>query len=259
MRGTRRPAERSLPRSLGLTAQAEVAYATVEIGGDMTCALKPGDNPTGSSSLRLKEVLAVSLGLLVLATLGGCKEGRSPVTAPGKSEATTAQASGSTIDPLVADRFRDLVPADWRLREALEASATYDVQLASGSGGEPIVVRGVVLLDGRFERYLSPLDFSPSAIAKERKEFGPVPEEYPKIDGFEAVVDSDSLGFDTNRGIHRRSIKYFNRDQGVFCRGTSPGLLRCLWGDPQVRLVLNFHSDHTAPTLGYIKQNVFRE
>jgi len=211
------------------------------------------------SSSFTKQVCAFVLGLLFLTTIGGCSEKGGAVTDPRESPEADVQGSHPAIDPALADRFRALAPADWTLRRTHEAAATYDVQLASGSGGEPFVVRGVVLLDGRFERYLSPLDFSSAAIAKEREEFGAVPEEYPKVDGFEAVVDSNSLGFDTDRGVHRRSIKYFNRDQGVFCRGTSPGLLKCLWGNPDVRLVLNFHSDQTVDALEFLKQSVFAE
>ena len=172
---------------------------------------------------------------------------------------TEMEGSRPTIDYELANEFQGMAPADWRLRRALEASATYDVQIANGPDGEPFHVRGVVLLDRRFERYLSPFDFAASAIAKEREEFGAVPQEYPKVDGFETVFGSGSLGFDTNRGIQRRYIKYFNRNQGVFCRGTSPSLLRCLWGNPEVRLVLNFHSDQAVPALEYLKQNVFRK
>jgi len=174
-------------------------------------------------------------------------------------QATDFQTGRPTTDLPFPDEFRNLAPPDWRLRQVSNASAKYDVQIASGADDEPIVVRGVVLLDGRFERYLSPLDFSPSAIASDRKEFGDIPAGYPTVDGFEMVVDSGSLGFDANRNLERRSIKYLNRDQAVFCRGTSPGLLRCLWGNSEVRLVLNFHSDHTVPALKYIRRNVFSE
>ena len=206
-----------------------------------------------------KQASAFALGLLFLTAIAGCSEEGKLAMDLGESSEADVQGSRPVIDPNLADKFRGLAPADWTLRRTHEASATYDVQLASGPGGDPVVVRGVVLLDGRFERYLSPLDFSPAAIANEREEFGAVPEEYPKVDGFQAVVDPDSLGFDTNRGIHRRSIKYFNRDQGIFCRGTSPGLMKCLWGNPDVRLVLNFHSDQTADALEYLNQSVFAE
>ncbi|WPZ07628.1 hypothetical protein [Pelagerythrobacter marinus] len=201
----------------------------------------------------------MALKLLLLTALSGCSEDGKAVIDPRESPKVDVQGSHPAIDPKLADKFRDLAPADWALRETHEAAALYDVRLASSSGGKPIVVRGAVLLDGRFERYLSPMTFSPSVIAREREEFGAVPEEYPKVDGFQAVVDSNSLGFDANRGIHRRSIKYFNRDQGVFCRGTSPGFLKCLWGNPQARLVLDFHSDHAVAALEYLKQNVFAE
>ena len=206
-----------------------------------------------------KRASGVCLGLMVCVALGGCMEKAEPLTGNKEASRSNAQPSNEAIGPELVRKFKAMAPSDWRLRRASEEAAKYDVHLEGGPDGEPIVVRGVVLLDGRFERYLSALDFSASAIASEREEFGTVPVEYPKVDGFEAVIDSYSLGFDSNRSIDRRSIKYFNRDQGVFCRGTSPGLLRCLWGNPEVRLVLNFHSDQTVPALQYIKKNVFEE
>lgn len=206
-----------------------------------------------------KQTYVLALGLLVLVAMGACTGEDQPAREPETPAKAESDGFRPAIDPELADKFRGLAPADWTLRRTHGAAAQFDVQLAGSSGGEPVVVRGAVLLDGRFEPSLSPMAFSPSVVAREREKFGAVPEEYPTVDGFEAVIDSRSLGFDTRRGIQVRSIKYINRDQGVFCRGTSPGLHKCFWGDPEVRLALNFHSDHTVPALEYIKENVFAE
>lgn len=222
----------------------------------MTCALGLGDHPPSSFASSRKEALAALLGLLVVGSLSGCDQSGSPVA----EEVSTkrVQLPYESIDPRLASKFQGLAPEDWKLRDTTEGAAAHEVLLASEREGETVRVRGNVLLDGRFETKLSPWAFSPSAIAAKRKKFGAVPQQYATVDGFEAIIDSHSLGFDTNRDIHRRSIKYLNRDQGVFCRGFAPGEMRCLWGTPEVRLILNFHSDHTVHALEYIKQNVFQ-
>lgn len=175
---------------------------------------------------------------------------------PSASEGATAGSSYSPIDSDLAKRFEELAPADWRLLRTEEASASFGVNISGRAGTDAVVVDGAILLDGRFERDLSPLDFSPAVIARERERFDTEAGEYPNVDGFERVIASPSLGFDSNRGVQRRSIKYLNRESGIYCRGTYPGMLRCLWGEPETRMVLNFHSDQTESALEYLARKL---
>lgn len=184
--------------------------------------------------------------LALVVALGGCAQENEPV-----DDRNQPSPAVLPIAPHAKEKFKDLAPADWTLRQVTQASAQYDVELTE-AGPQTAAASGAILLDGRFESKLSPLTFSPAVIARDKKEFGDIAEKYPKVAGFETVVDSASLGFNTRRKVERRSVKYVNRDRGVFCRGIDPGRIRCLWGDPQVRMSLRFHSDHTVPALQHI-------
>lgn len=190
--------------------------------------------------------------IVLMLGLGACAKKDDPIVEPSASESVKAVPSYSPIDPDLGQRYRKLAPADWELLRTEKASASFSVNISGRPGGDAVVVGGAILLDGRFERYLSPLDFSPAVIARERERFDAEAAEYPNVEGFERVIASPSLGFDSNRGVQRRSIKYLNRENGIYCRGTHPGMLRCLWGEPETRMVLNFHSDQTEIALKYL-------
>lgn len=159
--------------------------------------------------------------------------------------------------PIAEDLYRELAPPDWKMNDTRSRSASFLVRTEYDEEREGRLIKGAIVLDGRFESLTNPFRFRAFVLREGKEKYANVALNYPDVDGFEKAVVSPRRGYSTKLDTELRELLYVNREHGIFCQAYYPGRTRCFWGDEIVRYGLDFDSQDTLEALSYLSSICF--